>query len=75
LVAEATDKELTLLVQLSGAVNDFEEAARTNRRLRDQMFLDFYERRAMTVTEMSRIAGIRRETVHEAINKARRQAA
>ena len=35
---------------------------------RDQLFIHAYDNRALTVTEMARIAGLRRESVHRVIN-------
>jgi hypothetical protein len=71
LMAEAPAKVVAGLVEVSGWVLDHEKQAHEARVLRDDFFLRLYNDRAMTVTEMARISGIRRESVHEAINKAR----
>ncbi len=40
---------------------------------RNALFVQAYDDRAISVTEMARIAGVRRETVHEAINRTKKE--
>lgn len=64
--------QISELVRLSDLVKTAEDSLRIRRQDRDQMFLDLYEGRVISVTEMARIAGIRRESVHDALNKQRK---
>lgn len=43
------------------------------RRMRDQMFVDAYDARAISVTEMGKLSGLRRESVHEAITRTKQR--
>ncbi len=38
---------------------------------RDQLFVAAYDARSISVTEMARISGMRRESVHDAINRTK----
>jgi hypothetical protein len=66
---EAIRSELGVVV---ADLNDYEFHTAKLRIDRDNLFLSAWDMRALTVTEMARIAGLRRESVHQAINRMRR---
>ena len=59
------------LDEVSGALAEIEAQADALRALRNELFVGAYDQRLLSVTEMARISGLRRESVHEAINRTK----
>lgn len=59
------------LERFASNIKEMEQDLRDQRRMRDGFFLYLWENRLMSVTEMAVHAGIRRESVHDALRKAR----
>ena len=68
--SEALPDQIT---SVAADLADIERAAEQLRLQRDQLFVRAYDTRSISVTEMGRLAGLRRESVHEAINRTKRE--
>lgn len=69
--APAKEKIVTALASVSKDLNELEGNAFKLRRKRDELFVKAYDARACSVTEMAKISGLRRESVHAAINRTK----
>ncbi len=57
------------IVEISGGLAIAEQQVRQFRNHRDQLFVTAYDGRKISVTEMGKLSGLRRESVHDAINR------
>jgi len=70
-VSKENKESLKRLNKVSGQIRVYESALEQAREVRDSLFLELYDTRQFTVTHMANVAGIRRESVHLAINRAK----
>ena len=65
------DELVDEIVAVTGALALSEAQTRQWRRQRDDLFTKAYDGRKISVTEMGRLSGLRRESVHDAINRTK----
>ena len=59
------------LGKISGLLNEAEYTVEELRINRNRLFVIAYDARAISVTEMARISGLRRDSVHDAIRRTK----
>jgi hypothetical protein len=63
------------LNHLAEQISGCDDLATYLRHQRDDIFVNAYQNRLMSVTDMGTFSGMRRESVHEAINRAKKRQA
>lgn len=64
-----TVRNIALLTDVASQMAQHERDLAIARKARDDLFMKLHDEGTITVTEMARITGLRRESVHEVIRK------